>query len=292
MTMADLAVVILTRDEELNLPHCLRSVEGLASQVFVVDSGSQDATVSIAREFGAQVFEHPFENQAQQFNWALDHLPIGAAWILRLDADEYLLPELRNEIETVLSSTDSDVTGFVIKRRVVFQGRWIRHGGYYPTWLLRLFRTGCGRSEDLEMDEHIVLSHGRCRRLAGDFVDHNRKGLRFWATKHTGFAEREARVLGGEAGKSRLREPEMSRQAARRRWMKNRMYRRMPLLLRPFIYFAYRYFIRLGFLDGREGLVFHVLQGFCYRFYVDATMLELRSQGAAAEMAGARTEIV
>jgi len=190
-----LTLVVLTYNEEVNLPHCLESVEGLADDVFVVDSGSTDGTREVARDHGAEVVEHPFEHQAQQFNWALDHLPIETDWILRLDADEYLLPELRREIRETLPSVPPEVTGFYMKRRVIFQGRWIRHGGYYPTWLLRLFRRGKGRSEMLEMDEHLVVTEGETRRLEHDFVDHNRKGLSFWLRKHEGFAEREAREL-------------------------------------------------------------------------------------------------
>lgn len=279
-----LATIILTYNEEVNLPYCLDSVGGLADEVFVVDSGSEDGTRELAREKGAEVVEHPFENQAQQFNWALDNLGIDSAWILRLDADEYLLPQLRDEIIRALPTLPNEVTGLYMKRRVVFQGRWIRHGGYYPTWLLRLFRRGRGRSEMLEMDEHLVVTEGETRRLEHDFVDHNRKGLSFWTRKHENFAEREARVLlkrarNDGAAEERLRgEP-----PERTRWLKHNVYARFPPFLRAWLYFVYRYFFRLGFLDGREGLVFHVLQAFWYRFYVDAKLMEMRSSAGSQE---------
>lgn len=278
--MTSLTLVVLTYNEEDNLPYCLESVEGLAEDLFVVDSGSEDGTVEVARDHGDEVVKHPFENQAQQFNWALDHLPIGTDWVLRLDADEYLLPELRREIRETLPSAPPEVTGFYMKRRVIFQGRWIRHGGYYPTWLLRLFRRGRGRSEMLEMDEHLVVTGGETRRLEHDFVDHNRKGLSFWLHKHEGFAEREAReLLRRERGDTPDRAtgrldgdpPE------RTRWLKHHVYARLPPLLRAFLYFLYRYVFRFGFLDGKEGLVFHTLQAFWYRFYVDAKLMEMRS---------------
>lgn len=152
--MSSITLVVLTYNEEINLPHCLESVEGLVQRAFVIDSGSEDATREVAAAHAVRVVEHPFDTQAQQFNWALDHLPIDTDWVLRLDADEYLLPELREEIRTTLPHLPGRVTGLYMKRRVIFQGRWIRHGGYYPTWLLRLFRSGKGRSELLEMDEH------------------------------------------------------------------------------------------------------------------------------------------
>ncbi len=277
--MTSISLVVLTYKEEVNLPHCLESVEGLAEQVFVVDSGSEDDTLRIARESGAKVVEHPFENQAQQFNWALEHLPLETDWILRLDADEYLLPELRREIRQTLPETPLRVSGFYMKRRVIFQNRWIRHGGYYPTWLLRLFRRGKGWSEILEMDEHLVVTEGETRRLEHDFVDHNRKGLSFWLHKHEGFAEREAReLLRRERGKA----PDRAQgrlggdPPERTRWLKHNVYVRSPPYLRAFLYFIYRYVIRFGFLDGREGLIFHFLQACWYRFYVDAKLEEMR----------------
>jgi glycosyltransferase involved in cell wall biosynthesis len=246
----------------------------------VVDSGSEDATCQIGQSYGAEVVEHPFDNQAQQFNWALDNLPIETDWVLRLDADEYLLSELKQEIAAILPELPARITGLYMKRRVIFQGRWIRHGGYYPTWLLRLFRRGKGRSELVEMDEHLVVTEGETRRLKHDFVDHNRRNLSFWTLKHEGFAEREAKVLRrrergdseliGERGNFSGDPPE------RTRWFKENLYLRFPPLLRAFLYFVYRYVLRLGFLDGREGLVFHVLQGFWYRFYVDAKLWEIR----------------
>ncbi len=278
--MISLTLIVLSYNEELNLPHCLESVSGLAQRVFVVDSGSEDATRNRAAEYAASVVEHPFDNQAEQFNWALDHLPIETDWVLRLDADEYLLPELREEIRTTLPLLPGQVTGLYMKRRMIFQGRWIRHGGYYPTWLLRVFRRGKARSESVEMDEHLVVNEGETRRLDHDFVDQNRKPLSFWTLKHENYAEREARVLRrrergdlgvvGEPGRLRGDPRE------RRRWRKERVYLRLPPFLRAFLYFGYRYFLRLGFLDGKQGLVFHVLQGFWYRFYVDAKLWEMR----------------
>lgn len=281
--MSSLTLVVLTYNEEFNLPHCLRSLEGLADQMFVVDSGSEDATREVARKHGAQVVENPFETQAQQFNWALQNLAIDTDWILRLDADEYLLPTLQKEISEILPATPQQVTGYYMKRRVIFQGRWIRHGGYYPTWLLRLFRHGKGRSELLEMDEHLVVTEGETRRLKNDFVDENRKGLSFWTLKHEAFAQREARVLyrrqignsemTGKRGTIGGSPPE------RTRWLKENVYLRLPLFIRALLYFFYRYVLRLGFLDGRQGLVFHVLQGFWYRFYVDAKLWEIKRLG-------------
>lgn len=276
--MTDLSLIVLTHNEELNLGHCLESVSGLAAEIFVVDSGSTDGTLDVARAYTRNIYVHDFQTQAQQFNWALETLPITSGWILRLDADEFLLPSLRDEIAQVIPQAPDDVSGYLMKRRVYFNGRWMRHGGYYPTWLLRLFRRGQAQSEPREMDEHIVLRRGRASKLRHDFVDCNRKGLAFWTEKHERFAAREARALIQQAEgqiQDELPGNLFGSQPARKRWLRTNCYTRSPLFARAFAYFGYRYFLRGGFLDGVDGLVFHFLQGCWYRFYIDAKVAEM-----------------
>lgn len=265
-------VLILTYNEEINLEHCLKSVAYWTDQIIVVDSLSADKTQEIAKRYDAEVYEHVFKNQAQQFNWALDHLVIRNEWILRLDADEYILPELAREIAHTLSHAPHEVSGFFMKRRVYFMGRWIRHGGYYPTWILRLFRKGIGRSEEREMDEHIILSKGSTGYLKHDFVDENRNNLFWWIERYNKYSTREVSAMRAAHGE--VSEKLGGSQTERKRWFKNNFYYRSPKFLRAFLYFIYRYFFLLGFLDGTRGLVFHFLQGFWYRFLVDAKMYE------------------
>ena len=274
------SVIILTRDEQANLPDCLASLEKLGAEVFVVDSGSSDRTVEIAKQSGCQVFEHPFENHAAQINWALQNLPIKTPWIMRLDADERLTPELVEELKQILPDTDEKITGYQVKRRVFFMGRWIRHGGYYPTWLLRIWRTDFGVCEQRWMDEHIVLKQGKIAKFQHDIIDENKKGLSFWIDKHNRYADREVKdmvSLVAEKEDDLLKSSQYS-QAIGRRWIKKNLYARSPLFLRAFLYFLMRYIIGLGFLDGLEGLIFHFLQGFWYRFLVDAKIYELRKK--------------
>ncbi len=262
------SVIILTYNEELNIKNCLKNVVDWAAEVFIVDSYSTDKTLEIAKKYSCKIFQHPFENQARQFNWALENLEIKNEWILRLDADEYLTEELKGEITEKLKNTADAITGFYMKRRVYFMGKWIKHGGYYPTWILRLFRHGKGMSEEREMDEHIILSEGKAERLKNDFVDDNEKDLESWISKHNDFSTREARErLKGES-------VEVGGQAGRKRWLKQNLYLRLPLFFRSFLYFIYRYFFRLGFLDGKEGLIFHFLQGFWHQFLIDAKIYE------------------
>jgi glycosyltransferase involved in cell wall biosynthesis len=268
------SVVILTKNEEANLPFCLASLKTLDCEIVVVDSGSTDRTIEIARNYGAHVVEHAFENQARQFNWALKNLPLSAPWIMRLDADERLTAELGAEIADTLTYASPEVTGLLIKRRVYFWGRWIRHGGYYPTWLLRVWRRGRGRYEDLWMDEHVLLDGGRMVRLKNDLIDENHKGLAFWIDKHNGYSDREVRAI--VQATEPLQAGESGAEIARRRYLKGQLYGRTPLFVRVLFYWGYRYFIRFGFLDGLPGLVFHFLQGFWYRFVVDAKLYEFR----------------
>jgi glycosyltransferase involved in cell wall biosynthesis len=270
-----LSVVILTHDEESNLPACLASLRELDAEIFVVDSGSTDRTLAIARDAGCRVVEHPFENYAAQLNWALDRLPVATPWVMRLDADERLTPELARELSARLRDLPDEVTGLLVKRRVYFWGRWIRHGGYYPTWLLRIWRHGRARCEQRWMDEHMIVDRGRTLRLDHDIVDENRKGLTFWTDKHNRYADREVQDLLALEERATTA-GELGDQPGSRRWLKENLYARSPLLWRAFAYWLYGYVLRLGFLDGRPGLVFHFLQGFWYRFLVDAKLCELK----------------
>lgn len=272
------AVLILTHNEERNIPKCIASLQPLTRRIFVVDSGSKDRTVEVCRAHGVQVARRTWTTYADQFNWGLEHFDFGTEWIMRMDADEELTPELADRLRSFADEASPDVCGAYVRRRVYFMGRWIRHGGYYPTWLLRIFRNGVGRCEALWMDEHIVLSRGRAVKLYADIIDKNNKDLTFWTDKHNKYASREVRdVLDGWAGATggaRLAPRLNASQAQSRRWVKDYVYGRAPLFVRPLLYFVYRYFLRLGFLDGKEGLIFHFLQGFWYRFLVDAKVFE------------------
>src|SRR5262249_13282472 len=214
-----LNVIILTHQEELNLPHALHSLKDLDCEIFVVDSGSTDRTVEIAEAFGARVVKHSFENQARQLNWALDTLPLAANWTLRLDADERLTNEFAAEIRRVILSPPTEIAGYLIKRRVYFWGRWIRFGGYYPTWLLRLWRTHMARCEETWMDEHMVVTGGSIGRLKHDLIDENHKGLTFWIDKHNQYSERE--IMSINVSSAERRRQHVGDAVARKRFLKN-----------------------------------------------------------------------
>jgi hypothetical protein len=158
-------------------------------------------------------------------------------------------------------------------------GKWIRHGGYYPVWLLRIWRKDKGYCEARYMDEHIKLIEGRPKFLENDIIDENHKNLHFWVTKHNSYATREAiDILNSKyhfLAFDTLENKILGTQETRKRWLKEKFYLKMPLFIRPLFYFIYRYFIKLGFIDGPEGLIWHFLQGFWYRFLVDAKLYEV-----------------
>jgi glycosyltransferase involved in cell wall biosynthesis len=280
-----LSILILTRNEERNITKCLRSVAPLGAPVFVLDSMSQDRTVEIAASMGAVVRQRAWTTYSDQFNWGLDHCGIDTDWVMRLDADEEVLPNLVPALRAFLQSADADIAGAYVRRRMVFMGRWIRYGGMYPVWMLRVFRLGRARCEALMMDEHMIVSGGRTIRLDGDIVDRNDKDLTFWTAKHNDYATRElqdvlqkeaSRVRRGDRGQQVLAGKLRGTQEASKRWLKDSVYLRLPLFVRPLLYFGYRYFLRFGFLDGQRGLIYHFLQAFWYRFLVDAKILEHR----------------
>jgi len=250
--------------------------------VIVVDSGSTDATCAIARQAGAAVFEHPFETYGAQRNWVQRNLPLAADWVLHLDSDERLTPDLVAEINGILLSPPADVDGFLFRKRTVFMGRWIRHGGHYPSYHLRLFRKDRGSCEERLYDQHYLV-RGNVRKLEHDYIDVLTSDLGVWSTRHVRWAELEAREIaeGGNAA-GRVEASLTGNAIERRRWLREGFYWRLPLFSRAFLYWFYRYFLRLGFLDGKEGMIFHFLQGFWFRFLIDAKLFERRRQRPAA----------
>lgn len=278
--MANLAVIILTFNEEMHIARALASVKDIASEAFVIDSGSRDDTVLLAEKYHATVLHHRFVNYAQQFQWALENAPITAKWVMRLDADEVIEPDLALEIAEKLPSLPDDVAGVNLDRKHIFMGRWVRHGGRYPLRLLRIWRHGQGRIEDRWMDEHMVVWGGRTVTFKGGFADHNLNDLTFFTDKHNKYATREAIDVLNQKYRLFPRDEALSTesaswQASMKRWAKERVYNRLPFTLSSSLYFLWRYIFQLGFLDGRSGLVYHFLQGWWYRFLVGAKLMEL-----------------
>ena len=273
-----LTVIILTYNESLHIERCIRSALQVAREILVVDSVSSDDTVERAKELGARVLHNQWTNYATQMNWALDHGDIHSDWVMRLDADEFLDETLTGALREALTTASLDIGGFEINRRIRFMGREIKHGGMAPMWVMRFWRNGWARCESRWMDEHMVLSRGRVVRLSGAVIDENLNSLTWWTQKHNAYASREAVDLLGakyRLGLGNEGTEGLNRQARIKRWLKTRVYSRLPLGVRPWLYFFYRTFFRLGFLDGSRGMLFHTLQGLWYRQLVDAKVAEV-----------------
>ncbi|MBQ0725250.1 MAG: glycosyltransferase family 2 protein [Cycloclasticus sp.] len=278
-----ITVVILTHNEEIHIERCIRSLQGITSKIFIVDSFSSDRTVEIAGSLGAVVAKRKWKNYADQFQWGLDNCGANSEWIMRMDADEYLEPDLQAELQTALNGVPEETVGFYIRRKVFFYGKWIRHGGFYPHTLMRIWRSGQGRIEQRWMDEHIVLSAGsKTEMLQGHLVDDNLKGITFWINKHNSYASREMVDLLNNKYQLLERDESLKEnddpQAKWKRIMKDGVYTKLPLGLRSTLYFFYRYFLRLGFLDGSKGFLWHFMQGYWYRMLVDVKIMEIEER--------------
>jgi len=280
-----LTVIILTHNEEIHIERCIKSLLPIASNIFIVDSFSSDRTVEIAQSLGAEVIQRKWKNYADQFQWGLDNSGTDTAWVMRMDADEYLEAELQQELIKVLPNIAFDVDGIYIRRKVFFYGKWIRYGGFYPHILLRIWRNGKGRIEQRWMDEHIVLPQdSKTIMLKGNLVDDNIKGITFWINKHNIYASREMVDLLNNKYFLLERDDSIKLandpQAKWKRLIKDEVYSRLPIGLRAGAYFFYRYFIRLGFLDGVKGFLWHFMQGFWYRLLVDIKVMEIEEKCA------------
>jgi glycosyltransferase involved in cell wall biosynthesis len=287
-----LTVLVVTRNEEANLERCLASVQGFADQIFVVDSESSDGTLAIARRFADQVAELPYDHSRiipWIFQWGLDHLPIRNSWVLILEADQAPTPALREEMRALLGGPPPRQNGFYIRRRQIFRGRHIRFGGYGGKHLLKLFRRDRSRLDPLEQDTRVYVD-GEVGKLRAPLEEWNRRedSIQFYLQKHLRYAEAFAReeVLRRSGQAPWKVAPRLFGTPDERViWLKDRYYR-LPLYLRPFLYFTYRYFFLLGILDGKQGMIFHFLQAFWFRLVVDIRLEELLLAASGAPPAG------
>jgi glycosyltransferase involved in cell wall biosynthesis len=288
---APISAVVLTYNEQANLDSCLASLAEWSGEMFVVDSGSTDGTRSIAERHGARIVEHNFETHARQWHWALNHLPLKHEWVIAVDADQRVTPELQKEIVALFTGEEADLDAFdglYLNRRQIFRGRWIRHGGYYPKYLLKLFRRDRVRIDECDLIDHHFYVPGRTRTLKHDLVEDNVKeaDIAFWIEKHNRYARLQARIEAFDEGNHAFAPRPLGSPDERTAWLK-RCWAHLPLYVRPVMYFSYRYFIRLGFLDGKQGFIFHFLQAFWYRLVVDIHLDDLKRETRKAPAANA-----
>ncbi|MEO0166094.1 MAG: glycosyltransferase family 2 protein [candidate division WOR-3 bacterium] len=278
MSKLPISVIILTYNEEKNIEECLKSVYGWVEEIFIVDSYSTDKTLEIAKKYTDKIYQHEFETHTKQWQWALKTLPVISDWIFGLDADQRVSIELKRELESLFSNNLTDVDGVYVSRRQIFLGRWIKYGGYYPKYLLKIFKKDKVFFDESDYVDHHFYVKGKTIILKSDIIEDNVKerDSSFWLKKHIKYAELHAMEflmpLNKKINPSFAGSPD-----ERTLFLKN-IYQRLPLFIRPFLYFFHRYFFRLGFLDGKEGLIFHFLQGFWYRFLVDAKIYEIEKR--------------
>jgi glycosyltransferase involved in cell wall biosynthesis len=271
-----LSVIILTFNAEATIGATLASAATVSDDIHVVDSGSTDRTLEIVRAAGAVVHEHPFENYGAQRNWAISTLPLKYGWQLHLDADERLSDALAAKIRAVRDAGfPAPVVGYHLPRLVRFMGRELKHGGLYPTWHMRLFKTGQGRCENRKYDQHF-LCDGPTAQLDAPMIDDLRMSLTEWTFRHNRWSDAEADEIEHASGADGLVRPDLTGDPIQKKRALRGWYNRAPLFLRALLLFKYRYILRLGFLDGMPGLIYCVLQTFWFRFLVDAKLYERR----------------
>lgn len=277
MRKISLTALVLTYNEEMHLQRCLDSLKDICQDIVVIDSFSTDKTEVIAKANGARFYQNNFTNHASQINWGIANGEITTDWVIRVDADEYLSPELISNLETKLLKFPSNVKAIRVKRLMYFFGKPLKKAGMYPIWHIKLWRNGSALCEQRWMDERMKLHEGETSSLEGDLIDHNLNNLTWWTQKHNSYATREAidilDKLYNFANAPSVSSNLFGSSEQRRRWFKER-YLRMPLFLRPIFFWFIRYFLQGGFLEGKRGFIWNILQCFWYRFLVDAKIYE------------------
>ena len=271
--MEDVTAIILTKNEEKNIVDCLKSIDGFVKRAVIIDSGSTDETLKLAKTFKfVDIFEHPFENYSKQFNWGIDNTNISTKWTLRLDADERFTPKLCEELREALKNHENDdVNGFVLEAWLFFMDKCLKHGGSRKKKLM-LFKTGLGRIENRKMDEHTVLSTGTAIEIKEKFLHYDFKDLSTYVKKLNWYATREMQdYIEGTFPNEKFNASD--KEISQMRSKKTKYYK-APIFLRCWLYFFYTYFIGREFLNGKEGFIYSFLYHLYYRMLVDFKIYE------------------
>lgn len=277
--MIDITVIILTKNEEKNIKKCIESIRGFAKRIVVMDSFSNDRTIEIAESLGAETFQHEFKHYGAQFQYALDNCSISTKWVFRLDADEEVSKQTKQELEELcVRHNDTDVNGFVFRLEETFLGKKLHHGGLNILEKLCIFKFGKAYMEDRYMGEHIILKEGKSIKLKTVSYHNDFKDLTFWINKLNWYASREAKDYMYQIDKT-MELKILDRPTKIRRFLKYNLYYRLPTRLRYKLVFLYFYYFRLGFLDGKEGYYRIYFMVYWYRMLVDAKIYESRISG-------------
>jgi len=270
-----LTIIILTYNESVHIERAIKSVSGWADKIIVLDSYSKDDTVEKAKNLHAEVIFRKFDNYKNQREYAIEYVKDKTEWLLFLDADEYLTEELKSEI--IQAIKDKNVNGFYLARRFIFMNKWIKWGGYYPIYLLRLFRPEHAYLYRT-INEHVIIV-GDKKYLQHDLIHHDLKSISDWIDKHNLYANYEAKeLLDFRMNKENVLQVKFgSTQSERKNWIRYKIWNKLPTSFMPFCYFTYRYFFKLGFLDGKAGFIFHFLQCFWFWLLIDVKFSEMKN---------------
>lgn len=273
MNKVDMTIIILTKNEEVNLSNCLESINDFATRVLVVDSGSTDNTLEVAKKYNAEIIEHPFESYAHQYNWVLDNCNITSKWVFRLDADEIVTEKLKDEIRKECEKhSDDNVNGFLVQFKIFFLGKLLKHAGNYPFLNMIIWKNGTGKYTERYMGEHSYLLSGETIKLKNYCIHNDVKSLDTFISKHNWYATREVLdYLGTDKSGDNL-----YREAKRTQGLRDKVYYKMPMFFRAKMYYWFRYYLKLGFLDGRAGKIYCLIQAYFYRAIVDAKIYEYK----------------
>ncbi|TWR25201.1 glycosyltransferase family 2 protein [Mucilaginibacter pallidiroseus] len=283
--------IILTYNEEVHLPRLLASLDGLNAATYILDSGSDDNTLSIAAAAGAHVASNAFINHPKQWHHALTTFSITTPWVICLDADQVITPELYTKLSAFKSEDFAGINGIYFNRKNFFKGRWIKHGGYYPFYLLKMFRHEVGYSDLNENMDHRFIVPGKTLIWKdGIILEENLKEnkISFWIAKHNMYSDLVAVEEVERLAKTRNQtlqarfwgSPDERTAYLKQLWWK------LPRYTRPMLYFIYRIIFKLGILDGRTGIIFHFMQGFWFRLVVDIKIDELLKKEKNASRTG------
>ncbi|UUM12845.1 glycosyltransferase family 2 protein [Clostridiaceae bacterium HFYG-1003] len=271
--MNDITAIILTKNEELNIVACIDTIKAWVDRIVVVDSGSTDNTVELAKAAGADIFYHEWKHYADQFNWALDNVSIETKWVYRIDADERVPKELAEEIISEMRNHDNDdINGFLMNHTLYFLGRFLKHGGS-NLQKITVFKHGMGDFEDRAMGEHIVLKQGTTIILKNYCLHYDCKSLNAYIDKHNSYATRE--VFDYYERRRKLNEQAYLYELAEKtKKLRDGVYYRLPKFFRARLYYWYRYYGQMGFLDGKPGKIYCYIQAYMYRYIIDAKIYE------------------
>lgn len=276
---SEFSFIVLTYNEEQHLPRLLNSIVKLNAPLFVLDSGSTDQTLKIAENFGASIKYNAFENHPKQWDFALKNFEVKTPWIIGLDADQIVTSELFDLLAKFKDEHHKGINGIYFNRKNFFKGKWIKYGGYYPKYLLKMFRTNIGFSDINEnMDHRFIVPGSTTVWKKGHILEENLKEneISFWINKHNRYSDLVAdeEIERMTALRTQTIKPKLFGDPNQRKAFLKKLWWKLPRFVRPFIYFGYRMVFQLGILDGKTGILFHFLQGFWFRLIIDVKIEE------------------